>query len=349
MRYRTLGSTGMKVSTYCLGAMMFGAWGNTDTDECVRIIHAALDAGINFVDTADVYSAGESETIVGKAIASRRDEVVLASKVHGAMGADPNERGNSRRWIIREVEASLRRLGTDHLDLYQVHRPDPDTDVEETLSALTDLVHQGKVRAIGSSTFPAELLVEAQWAAERRGLERFRCEQPPYSMFVRGVEAGVLPTCARHGMGVIVWSPLAGGWLAGKYRSEKDVDLASGRARRIPVRFDLAIPGNRRKLELVGAVDELARDAGLSLAHLAMAFSVAHPAVTAAIIGPRTMEHLEDLLAGASVELDDEVLDRIDAIVPPGTNVSAIDGGYVPPPLESASLRRRPAGARAAG
>ncbi len=349
MRYRTLGSTGMKVSTYCLGAMMFGQWGNTDADECVRIVHAALDAGVNFVDTADVYSSGESEEIVGRALAKRRDGVVLASKVHGAMGDDPNERGNSRRWIVREVEASLRRLRTDHLDLYQIHRPDPDTDVEETLSALTDLVHQGKVRAIGSSTFPAELIVEAQWAADRRGLERFRCEQPPYSMFVRGAEAAVLPTCARHGMGVIVWSPLAAGWLAGRYRTEGDVDLGSGRARRLPVRFDLSLPGNRRKLELVGDLEQVARDAGLSLTHLAMAFSVAHPAVTSAIIGPRTMAHLEDVLAGASVELDDETLDRIDSIVAPGTTLSAPDDGYVPPAIAEPALRRRSAGARSAG
>ncbi|HVC26004.1 MAG TPA: aldo/keto reductase [Acidimicrobiales bacterium] len=348
MRYRTLGSTGIQVSTYCLGAMMFGQWGNRDVDECVRMVHAALDAGINFVDTADVYSNGESEEIVGRALAGRRDDVVLASKVHGAMGDDPNHRGNSRRWIIREVEASLRRLRTDHLDLYQIHRPDPTTDLEETLSALTDLVRQGKVRAIGSSTFPAELIVESQWVADRRGLERFRCEQPPYSMFVRGIESAVLPTCARYGMGTIVWSPLAGGWLAGRYRTAEDVDLESGRARRLPIRFDLALPGNRRKLELVGELEQVARAAGLSLTHLAMAFSVAHPAVTSAIIGPRTMEHLEDVLAGASVELDDDVLDRIDTIVPPGTTLNATDAGYVPPPLADASLRRRSAGERAA-
>jgi len=338
----------MQVSTYCLGAMMFGEWGNPDAGDCVRIIHRAIDSGINFIDTADVYSRGESEQIVGRALAGRRDDVVLASKVHGVMGDDPNHRGNSRRWIIREVEASLQRLGTDHLDLYQIHRPDPSTDVEETLSALSDLVHQGKVRAIGSSTFPAELVVEAQWAAERRGLERFRCEQPPYSIFVRGIENAVLPTCARYGMGVIVWSPLAGGWLSGRYRSASDVDLTSGRASRIPARFDPAIPGNQRKLELVAELDKVASDAGMPLTHLAMAFSVTHPAVTSAIIGPRTMEQLDDLLAGSAVELDDATLDRIDAIVAPGTNLSGADGGWVPPWVAEPAARRRAPGERAA-
>ncbi len=349
MRYRTLGTTGVQVSTYCLGTMMFGAWGNDDPDDCVRVVHAALDAGINFIDTADVYSAGRSEEIVGRALARRRDDVVLASKVHGQMGDDPNQRGSSRRWIVREVEASLRRLGTDHLDLYQVHRPDPSTDVEETLSALSDLVHQGKVRAIGSSTFPAELIVEAQWASERRGLERFRCEQPPYSIFARAIEGSVLPTCQRYGMGVIVWSPLAAGWLTGRYRSDADLDLTRGRASRIPDRFDQRLPGNRRKLELVGELEKVAGDAGVSLTHLALAFSVAHPAVTSTIIGPRTMDQLEDLLAGSSVELDDTTLDRIDELVPPATTLSAPDAGWTPPWIAEAALRRRAPGTRAAG
>ena len=348
MRYRTLGSTGIQVSTYCLGAMMFGAWGNRDHDDSIRIIHAALDSGINFIDTADVYSGGESEEIVGKALVGRRDRVVLASKVHGGMGDDPNERGNSRRWIIREVESSLRRLGTDHLDLYQIHRPDPTTDIEDTLSALTDLVHQGKVRAIGSSTFPAELIVEAQWASERRGLERFRCEQPPYSIFVRGIETAVLPTCARYGMGAIVWSPLAGGWLSGKYRAPSDIDLTTGRAARLPGRFDPSLPGNKRKLETIGELDKVASDAGVPLTHLAMAFAVAHPAVSSAIIGPRTMEQLEDVLAGAATDIDDAILDRIDAIVAPGTDLSLADSGWSPPSIADPSARRRPEGSRSA-
>ncbi|MGH2890256.1 MAG: aldo/keto reductase, partial [Solirubrobacteraceae bacterium] len=249
MNQRTLGTTGMKVSPLCLGAMMFGAWGNTDHDDCIRIIHRALDAGINFVDTADVYSRGESEEIVAKALAGgRRDDVVLATKVHGSMGDDPNQFGNSRRWIVREVESSLRRLRTDWIDLYQIHRPEDDTDIDETLGALTDLVRAGKVRYIGSSTFPASRIVEAQWVARERERERFVCEQPPYSMLVRGVESDVLPTAQRHRMGVIPWSPLAGGWLAGRYRLDGD-EPSSTRSERLPARYDLSLPANRRKLE----------------------------------------------------------------------------------------------------
>jgi len=298
---------------------MLGEWGNPDHDEGVRIVHAALDAGINFVDTADVYSAGESEEIVGKALKARRDEVVLATKVNGSMGAAKNLSGNSRRWIRYEVEQSLRRLGTDWIDLYQIHRPDPKTDIEETLSVLTDLVREGKVRAIGCSTFPAELIVEAHWAAERRSLERFRCEQPPYSLFARGVEAGVLPVCERYGMGVITWSPLAGGWLTGKYRRGEDIDMTSNRATRIPKRFDPSLPANQRKLEVVNQLEAVATEAGVPLKHLALAFVVTHPAVTAAIIGPRTIDQLQDLLAGQDVVLDDATLDRLDEIVPPAS------------------------------
>jgi aryl-alcohol dehydrogenase-like predicted oxidoreductase len=327
--------------------MMFGDWGNKDHDDSIRVIHAALDAGINFIDTADVYSAGESEEIVGKALKGRRDDVVLATKFHGAMGEDPNRRGNSRRWIMTEVENSLRRLDTDWIDLYQVHRPEPGTDIDETLGALSDLIHQGKVRAIGSSTFPAEEIVESHWVAERRGRERFRCEQPPYSIFARGIESSILPVCERYGMGVIVWSPLAGGWLSGKYRKGEDIPK-TGRAARIPQRFDQSLPENQRKLDLVEELIALADDSGISLTHLAMAFSVAHPAVTSAIIGPRTMEQLEDLLAGASVGLDDDVLDRIDALVPPGTNVNDADAGWVQPSIAQAWRRRRPAGRRGA-
>ncbi|HLI14448.1 MAG TPA: aldo/keto reductase [Acidimicrobiales bacterium] len=347
MRYEPLGRTGIHVSSYCLGTMMLGAWGNADHGESVRIVHAALDAGINFVDTADVYGRGESEEIVGKALAGRRDAVVLATKVHGAMGDDVNERGNSRRWIVRAVEASLRRLRTDYIDLYQIHRPDPATAIEETLSALSDLVHAGKVRAIGSSCFPPSAIVEAQWAAERHGFERFRCEQPPYSLLVRGIEAEVLPTCARYGMGVITWGPLNGSWLSGRYRRPEDIDFTVGRARRLPSRFDPSVPGNRAKFEAVDRLAALAAEAGLSLVHLALAFARAHPAVTSVILGPRTMEQLEDQLASASVELDDALLDRIDEVVPPGTNLNPADAGYVPPAL-AASARRRPGGRREA-
>jgi aryl-alcohol dehydrogenase-like predicted oxidoreductase len=332
MDTRTLGRTGVELSPLCLGAMMFGDWGNQDHDESVRIIHRALDAGINFIDTADVYSRGESEVIVGKALAGgRRDNVVLATKVHGSMGDDPNQFGNSRRWIIREVEASLERLNTDWIDLYQIHRPEPETDIDETLGALSDLVHQGKVRYIGSSTFPPSRVVEAQWVARERGHERFVTEQPPYSLLVRGIEADLLPTCRRHGMGVIPWSPLAGGWLSGRWRKGQEPPTST-RADRIPSRYDLSIPANQRKLDVVEQLAVLAEEAGLTLVHLAIAFVIRHPAVTAAIIGPRTMEQLESQLGAADVTLEDAVLDRIDEIVVPGTNVNPADGGWQNPP-----------------
>jgi aryl-alcohol dehydrogenase-like predicted oxidoreductase len=340
MELCTLGRTGVKVSPLCLGAMMFGAWGETDHDESIRIIHRALDAGINFVDTADVYSRGESEEIVGKALSGgRRDSVVLATKVHGRMGDDPNEFGNTRRWIMREIDNSLRRLGTDRIDLYQIHRPEEDTDIDETLGALTDLVRAGKVCYIGSSTFPASRIVEAQWVAEKRGRERFVCEQPPYSMLHRGIEADVLPTCLRYGMGVIPWSPLAGGWFSGKWRKGAD-DLTSRRSAMIPGRYDLSIPENQRKLEAADALAQLADEAGMSLIEMALAFVIRHPAVTAAIIGPRTMEHLASQLPAADVELSDELLDRIDEIVKPGVNVNPADQGWENPALEPGARRR---------
>jgi aryl-alcohol dehydrogenase-like predicted oxidoreductase len=341
MEYRTLGRTGLKVSPLCLGAMMFGSFVNPDHDDSVRIIHAALDAGINFVDTADVYSFGESEEIVGKALTGRRrDRIVLATKAHGPMGQDVNERGNSRRWLIRECENSLRRLGTDYIDLYQIHRPDPATDIDETLGALTDLIRAGKICYAGSSTFPAAQIVEAQWTAQRRGRERFVCEQPPYSILVRGVEAEVLPACQRYGMGVIPWSPLAGGWLSGRYRKNTQLP-ASQRAERIPQRFDMGLPGNQAKLEAAEKLAQLAEEAGLSLVHLALAFVLSHPAVTSAIIGPRTMEHLESQLGAADVVLPAEILDKIDEIVPPGTTLNPPDRGYEPPALTDPALRRR--------
>ena len=340
MEYRTLGHTGIKVSPLCLGAMMFGAWGNTDHDDSIRIIHRALDAGINFVDTADVYASGESEEIVGKALAGgRRDDVVLATKVHGSMGDDPNQRGNSRRWIVREIDNSLRRLGTDWIDLYQLHRPDPSCDIDDTLSVLSDLVRAGKVRAIGTSTFPAAEIVESHWVADRRGRERFRCEQPPYSMLIRGIEADVLPVCRRYGMGVIAWSPLGGGWLTGRYRKGQDI-ATSHRAQRTPGRFDLSDPGNQRKLDAADALATLAEQAGFSLIEMAVAFVLRHPAVTAAIIGPRTMEQLESQLGATDLHLDDALLDRIDEIVPPGTNARPADTGWQNPALEPAARRR---------
>lgn len=345
MKYRTLGRTGMKVSPYCLGAMNFGFVGNADHDDAIRIIHKALDAGINFVDTADYYSRGESEQIVGKALKGRRDHVVLATKAHLPMGDDPNQQGNSRRWLTRAVEDSLRRLQTDHVDLFQIHRPSPDTDIEETLAALTDLQRAGKIRAIGSSTFPASEIVEAQWVAEKRGLARFRSEQPPYSILHRSIEREVLPACERYGMGAIVWSPLGGGLLTGRYRQGQVAVAPAGSAR---LKFAPQQMTDERALAAVEQLLPLAAEAGLPLIHLALAFVMAHPGVTSAIIGPRTLAHLDDLLAGASVTLDDRTLDRIDAIVAPGTDVGVLMASYDPPAIARADLRRRPAAERAA-
>jgi len=343
MNYRPLGRTGIKVSPYCLGAMMFGGVANPDHDECVRMIHTALDAGINFIDTADRYNNGESEEVVGKALKGRRDDVVLATKVFGPMGDDPNRRGGSRRWLTRAVEDSLRRLQTDYIDLYQLHRPVPDTDIEETLSVLTDLMREGKVRAIGASTFPASDIVDAQWVAERRGLARFRTEQPPYSILNRSIERDVLPTCQRFGMGVMTWSPLAKGMLTGKYRKGEPTP-DSLRAKFMPKAMS-----DETSLEKVEQLIPLAESANMSLMHMALAFVVAHPAVTSAIIGPRTPEHLDSYLAGANVVLNDELLDRIDVIVPPGTDVAPLEGAaYIPPSLEQILLRRRPPAERAA-
>jgi aryl-alcohol dehydrogenase-like predicted oxidoreductase len=341
MQTRVLGTTGVNVSPLCLGAMMFGAWGNRDHDDSIKIIHRAIEAGINFIDTADVYSAGESEEIVGKALAGRRENIVLATKAHASMGKDPNMKGNSRRWLIRECENSLRRLGTDYIDLYQIHRPDPTADIDETLGALTDLIRAGKIRYAGSSTFPGAEIVEAQWTAERRGRERFVSEQPPYSILARGVEAEVLPACERYGIGVISWAPLGSGWLTGKHRRDDD-HAASHRAWLAPQRFDLTLPGNQAKLDAAEQLAVLADKAGLTLVHLAIAFVLSHPAITSAIIGPRTMEQLETQLDAASVVLTADVLDEIDRIVPPGTNLNPADRGYEPPALTRPALRRRP-------
>jgi aryl-alcohol dehydrogenase-like predicted oxidoreductase len=340
MEHRLLGRTGVSVSKLCLGAMMFGAWGNSDHDESIRIIHRALDAGINFIDTADVYARGESEEIVGKALSGgRRDDVILATKFHGAMGDDPNQQGSSRRWIVRAVEDSLRRLDTDWIDLYQVHRPRPDTDIEETLSALTDLVHQGKVRYIGHSTFPASEIVEAQGVARDRQLQRFVTEQPAYSILARAIEGDILPTCRRHGMGVLSYSPLTGGWLSGRWRKDTG-QQSSSRASRLPERFDLSQPLNQRKLDAVEQLAQLAEQAGIALIQLAIAFVLNHPAITAAIIGPRTMEQFEGQFAAADVALDDAVLDRIDEIVPPGVTINPVDNSFDNPALHPAARRR---------
>lgn len=349
MYYRTLGRTGIKVSPYALGAMMFGAAGNPDHEDSVKIIHRAFDAGINFVDTADMYSSGESERIVGKALRGRRDSVVLATKARFGLGEglgpadphDPNQLGASRRWLIRAVEDSLRRLQTDYLDLLQIHQPDPDTDLEETLGALTDLIRDGKVRAIGTSSLPASEMVEAQWVSERRGLARFRTEQPTYSILSRGIEREVLPVAQQFGLGTLVWSPLAGGLLTGRYRKGQQAQTHRSQ-------FDFSHLRDERRLDAVEALLPLAQDAGMSLTHLALAFAISHPGVTSAIIGPRTMDQLEDILAGSGTVLDEQTLDRIDAVVPPGTDVGRLDMAYDPPAIRIQHLRRRPPVKRAA-
>ena len=338
MELRPLGRTGVQVSKLCLGTMMFGDWGTKDHDESIRIIHRALDAGINFVDSADVYSQGESEVIVGKALKGRRDDVVLATKFFMPFDDDPNHRGGSRRWILTAVENSLRRLGTDYIDLYQMHRYDPAVDLDDTLGALTDLVRAGKVRYIGHTTFPASALVDAQYVARDRGRERFVTEQPTYSMLTRNIENEILPLTQRYGMGVLPYSPLSGGWLSGRYRKDPQAAPASGA--RPSARFDLSTVGNQRKLDAADELAKLAEEAGLTLIQLAIAFVLRHPAITSPIIGPRTMEHLESQLAGADVVLADDVLDRIDEIVPPGVTLNPVDNGWVNPWLHPA-LRRR--------
>ncbi|WP_448624934.1 aldo/keto reductase [Geodermatophilus sp. URMC 64] len=338
MEFRPLGRTGVQVSPLCLGAMMFGPWGNDDRADSIRIIHRALDAGINFVDTADVYSAGVSEEILGEALQGRRDDIVLATKFFFPMGEEPNSRGGSRRWIIREVENSLRRLRTDHIDLYQVHRPSPDTDVEETLGALTDLVRQGKVRYLGSSSYSGSQIVEAQWASRERRLERFVTEQPPYSILVRGIEEDVLPTTQRYGMGTLTYSPLAGGWLSGRWR--KDAAGTPTSSARPSARFDMSSPANQRKLDIVEDLAQLAEQSGMTLIEMSIAFVLEHPGVTSAIVGPRTMEQLESYLPAADIRLSTDVLDRIDELLAPGVTVNPDDNSYGAHELTAGARRR---------
>jgi aryl-alcohol dehydrogenase-like predicted oxidoreductase len=339
MEYRLLGRTGVSVSPLCLGTMMFGPWGNEDRADSIRVIHRALDAGINFVDTADVYSGGVSEEIVGDALQGRREDVVLATKFFMPMDRErPNRGGGSRRWIIQEVESSLRRLKTDYIDLYQVHRPSPAMDVEETLGALTDLVRQGKIRYIGSSSYAASQIVEAQWASRDRNLARFVTEQPPYSILVRGIEQDVLPTTQRYGMGTLVYSPLSGGWLTGRWR--KDAPGAPTSAARPSARFDMASPANQRKLEVVEELALLAEHSGMTLIDLALAWAINHPGVTSAIIGPRTMEQLESQLPSTEATLTTEILDRIDELVAPGTTINPDDNSYGASELTPRARRR---------
>jgi len=339
LRYRNLGRTGIKVSPYALGALMLAtAVGNPDPEDSIRIIHKALDAGINLVDTADAY--GDSEEVVGRALRGRRDSVVLATKVGRPVGSDPNQQGASRRWIITAVENSLRRLQTDHIDVYQIHRPDPGTAIEETLSALTDLVRSGKIRAFGTSTMPASDLVQAHWVAERRGLGRFRTEQPPYSILNRGIEREVLPVAQQYGMGVLAWGPLGQGMLTGRVRRGQGSDVTRARF--------FTVFGDERRLDAVERLIPLAGEAGLSMPHLAMAFAISHPGVTSALLGVRTMAQLDGLLDGLDVVLPDDVLDRIDEIVPPGTDIGTLDQAYVPPAIQRTELRRRPLSERSA-
>ena len=339
MEYRLLGRTGVEVSPLALGTMMFGEWGNKDVDDSIRVIHRALDAGINFVDSADVYSAGGSEEIVGKALKGRRDDVVLATKFFMPMGDGPNHSGGSRRYIIKAVEDSLRRLDTDYIDLYQVHRPSPVMDVEETLGALTDLVRQGKIRYIGSSSYSGSQIVEAQVASRDRNLARFVTEQPPYSILVRGIEEDVLPTTQRYGMGTLSYSPLAGGWLSGKWR--RDAAPTPTSSARPSARFDMATVANQQKLEVVDALATLAEDAGITLIELAIAFAINHPGITSALIGPRTMEQLESQITAADVTLSTETLDRIDELVAPGVTMNPDDNSYGGAELAAGARRRR--------
>jgi len=339
MQYRTLGRTGVQVSTLSLGAMNFGAIGHTTQENATAIVDAALEAGVNLIDTADFYSQGESEEMVGRAIAGRRDDVVLATKAFLPMGEERNHRGASRRWLISALDSSLRRLGMDHVDLYQVHRWDPTTTDEETLSTLTDLQRAGKIRYFGSSTFPAYRIVEGQWAARERNLGRYVTEQLNYSILNRGAETDVLPVTENHGLGVLVWSPLSSGWLSGAVRAGQEI--TTHRSSVMPQRFDLDVPANRAKLDVVEQLAKVAADAGLTIIQLALGFVTSHPGVTSAIIGPRTMDHLESQLAFADTVLSADVLDAIDAIVAPGVDLSPGEKIDTRPSITDASLRRR--------
>jgi aryl-alcohol dehydrogenase-like predicted oxidoreductase len=339
MQYRTLGRTGVKVSTLVLGAMNFGTIGRTTQAEVTAMIDTALEGGINLIDTADIYSQGESEEMVGKAIAGRGDDIVLATKATMPMGGERNHQGSSRRWLVTELDNSLRRLGVDHVDLYQIHRWDPTTSDEETLSALSDLQRAGKIRFFGCSTFPAYRIVQAEWAARQNHLSRYVTEQPSYSILQRGIETHVLPVTEQYGLGVLVWSPLASGWLSGAVRQGREI--TTSRSTIMPARFDLTIPSNRARLDAVEQLATVADQAGLTMIQLALGFVTAHPGVTSAIIGPRTMDHLHSQLAAADTVLSADVLDAIDAIVAPGLDLAPDEKIDTPPALLDAALRRR--------
>lgn len=341
MQYRILGRTGVRVSSLALGAMNFGALGRVDQAGATALVDAALDAGVNVIDTADWYGRGESEEMVGRAIAGRRDDLVLATKVWGPMSEEPNHQGASRRWITTELESSLRRLGVDHVDLYQVHRWDPTTSDEETLAVLTDLQRAGKIRYFGSSTYPAYRIVQAQWAAREHHLGRFVTEQPGYSILQRAIERDVLPVTQEYGVGTLTWSPLAGGWLSGAIRADREISTNRSSLAQVQSRFDLAVPSNRAKLDAVERLAAIADEAGLTLVQLALGFVTAHPGVTTALLGPRTLEHLEAQLAAADVVLTADVLDAIDEVVPPGVDLAPDEKVDTPPALLEPALRRR--------
>lgn len=334
-----LGRTGVPVSRLTLGAMNFG--GPTPRDESIGIIRAALDAGISVIDTADVYNQGRSEEIVGEAISGRRDDIVLATKFHGQIGDSPLRAGNSKRWIHRAVEDSLRRLGTDHIDLYQAHRPDPHTPLLETIEALNDLIRHGKIRYYGTSVFGVADIVEAQFVARENGLVPPVTEQVPYSALIRLVERTTLAAARAHGLGVLTFGPLAAGWLSGAYRQgAAQPETSRGGARAWPGRFDVSDPQNAAKLAAAERLARLAEDSGLTVPALALGFALSHPAVSSVIVGPRTREHLDAYIASSETVLDDAVLDEIDRIVAPGTTFLERDNGRIPEELTPAALRR---------
>ncbi|RMB87035.1 aldo/keto reductase [Streptomyces shenzhenensis] len=338
METRILGGTGLPVSVFGFGAMNLGTWGGTDQADADRLVGQALDAGITLFDTADIYSFGESEQLLGKALGARRDDIVLATKGRNSVGDDPLTGGASRRWLYKAVENSLRRLGTDYIDLYQVHRPDWATDHDETLAALTDLQREGKIRSFGSSTYPAHAVVEAQWIARDLSLTRFTTEQVAYSVFDRCVEADIFPVAQKYRIGILIWSPLANGWLAGAVkRGHADTHRS-----KLGGGFDLSTPESQRKLDVVDSLQEIADELGISLAELSLAFVKSHPAVTTVLVGPRTEHHLQQNLRSADLTLDDSVLDRIDQLVAPGTDIAPADRfPVVPPQITETRLRRR--------
>jgi aryl-alcohol dehydrogenase-like predicted oxidoreductase len=324
MNHRLLARTGVRLSVLSLGTMMFGRGVNENVDECTEIIHRSLDAGINHIDTADGYGKGESERIVGAALAGpRRDGVVLATKCFFPPGTDVNERGGSRRWIRRAAEASLQRLQTEYIDLFYLHRLDPDTGIDESLTALEDLVRQGKVLYVGTSGASGSQLVECQWAAREQGCTRPVAEQTHYSILARASEHDVLPTCRRHNIGAIVYGPLNGGWLADKYRRDAPPPPESRAAQQFysPTWWDRSRPEVDRKFDVVAELRSIAHDAGLTLPQLAMGFVLAHPAVTSVLIGPRTPAQLDQLLTCADIALSPDTLAAIDHVVPPSSDV----------------------------